>query len=72
MINVATEYNCRIIRVWSIAGHGKGEVDHVGGLGKVAIRRAIAGGEQLECADDMIDYLEEEFGDRECPRFYFK
>ena len=25
------------------AGHGKGEVDHVGGVAKVAARRAIAG-----------------------------
>ena len=35
MINVATEYNCRIIRVWSIAGHGKSEADHIGGLGRL-------------------------------------
>ena len=32
-----------IIRLWGIAGHGKGEVDHVGGIAKVAARRAISG-----------------------------
>ena len=29
----------KIIRVYDIAGHGKAEVDHVGELTKVAVRR---------------------------------
>ena len=44
-----------IIRIWSIAGRGKGEVDHVGGLAKVSIRRAIAGGHLIKTTDEMID-----------------
>lgn len=32
-----------IIRIWGVAGHGKSEVDHVGGVAKVAARTAIAG-----------------------------
>ena len=52
-----------LIRIYSIAGHGKGEVDHVGGLAKVEIRREIAGGQQLSNAEEMINCLEGKFGE---------
>jgi len=37
-----------IICLYGIAMHGKGEVDHVGGVAKDAVRREIAGGEVFE------------------------
>lgn len=40
---LADQWIRTIIRLWGIAGHGKGEVDHVGGVAKVAARRAISG-----------------------------
>ena len=39
LIKLAKQHNIRIIRVYGVAGHGKGDSDHVGGLAKVAIRR---------------------------------
>lgn len=33
---LANKYHTKIIRVYSVAGHGKGEVDHVGGLANKA------------------------------------
>ena len=35
--NLADKSDATVIRIWSIAGHSKGEVDHVGGLSKVTI-----------------------------------
>ena len=35
--DLANTKDAIIIRIWSIAGHGKGEVDHVGGLPKMSI-----------------------------------
>ena len=32
MQKLANQYNVNIVRVYGIAEHGKGEVDHVGGL----------------------------------------
>ena len=40
---LANQLTRTIIRLWGIAGHGKGEVDHVGGVAKVAARRDISG-----------------------------
>ena len=44
---IADDKNVTIIRSYSIAGHGKGELDHVGGMMKVAIRCEIAAGKFL-------------------------
>ena len=37
--SIANKYNINIVRVFGVAGHGKGEVDYVGGIAKVTIRR---------------------------------
>ena len=42
--SLADKYNRPIIQLYGIANHGKGEVDHVGGVAKVAVRRSISGG----------------------------
>lgn len=41
--SLADEQSKIVIRLYGIAGHGKGEVDHVGGVAKVAVRKEIAG-----------------------------
>lgn len=41
---LSNTWNRTIYHLYGIAGHGKGEVDHVGGIGKVAVRTAIATG----------------------------
>jgi len=48
--SLADTFNFSIIRIFSVAGHGKGEVDHVGGLAKCAIRRYVGTrGEDSQC-----------------------
>ena len=61
-----------LVRIYSVAGHGKGEVDHVGGLAKVVIRREVAAGQQLSNAEGMINCLEGKFGESESPIYVFK
>ena len=52
--DLGTNKGKTIVCIWSIAGHGKGEVDHVGGLGKVTIRQAIAGGHLVKEVYEMV------------------
>ena len=61
-----------IFRVFRIAGHGKGEVDHVGGLAKVAIRRHIGTGGFLSNAGDMVEYLQQVCKDKHNPPYHIK
>ena len=37
----ANKWNIPVIRVFGIAWNGKGEVDHVGGIVKVAVQREV-------------------------------
>ena len=59
---LSTKLNKKVIRVYSIPGHGKGEVDHVGGIVKVAVRREIAAGRVMLDSNDIVDFLREKFG----------
>ena len=47
----------QVLRLWFIAGHGKGEVDHVGGVATIAIKRAISNDFLFENSSDMRKYL---------------
>ena len=47
---LANQLNRTIIRVFGVANHGKGEVDHVGGLAKVSVRLAVAQGQFFYCS----------------------
>ena len=58
--------------VYSIAEHGMGEVDHVGGIVKTAIRGEIAGGEVLLDCDHMVSFLKSKFSDNENPHYIIK
>ena len=49
----------------SIAGHGKGEVDHVVGLAKVAIGQAVASGHLFLNSFEMVDYLQDKLKTKE-------
>ena len=39
---LADEFGVTIVRMYGVAGHGKNEVDSVGGTAKIAIRTGIA------------------------------
>ena len=62
----------KIIRVYCIAGYGKGEADLVGGLTKVAARREVSAGRKLKKYESIVDFLKEKFGDKSDPRYIFK
>ena len=51
------KYKSTITHLYSIAVHGKGKVDHVGGIVKTAFRREILGGEVLLYCDLMVSFL---------------
>ena len=65
---LADELKCRVIRIFSIPEHGKGEVDHVGGI----TRTAIASGEHVADSHSALSLLQERLGKKESPRFFFK
>ena len=68
--SLANQLNCDIVRMYGIAGHGKGEVDHVGGIAKVSVRKEIAAGEVFEKSDQIVSFLEHKFKDKECPKYH--
>ena len=57
-----------LICIYGISGHGKGEVDHVGGITNVAIRREVAAGKFLNTAEEMVDFLTEKFFEKDHPQ----
>ena len=65
----ANKWNIPLIRVFGIAGHGKGEVDHVWGIVKVAVRREVWAGSFFTGATDMVDFLANKFQDREAAKY---
>lgn len=53
--NLATEFNVTIVRIYGIAGHGKNEVDMVGGTAKIAIRTAISRNKSFFNAGECVE-----------------
>ena len=51
----------KVISVYGIAGHGKGGVDHVGGVVKVAVHQEIACGTYFSNATEAVAFLKEKF-----------
>ena len=59
MQTLANKFQVNVIHIFGIAELGKGEVDHVGGLAKSTLWRAIAAGEFFNDEGEMVDYLDE-------------
>ena len=57
-------YQTKIICVYRIAQHGKGEVDHVSGFAKSAIRRQIRIGGFFIDAEEMVKQLMDQVASR--------
>lgn len=70
--NLANQYNKKLIRIFGIAWHGKGEVDHVGGIAKVSIRQEIAAGEFFSDAGDMVKFSQGKYKDHTSPHYVIK
>ena len=58
--------------MFGIADHRKGEVGHVGGLAKVAIRQAVASGHLFINSNEMVGYLSNKFQEKANPTYVFK
>ena len=59
--SISNDWNATIIRCYCVAGHGKGGVDHVGGLTTVKIRREVATGYVLQTSSEMVEWLQIKF-----------
>jgi hypothetical protein len=66
---LANKLGKSIIRIYGIASHGKGEVDHVGGLIKTCLRRSIGSGNFFHTSEEMVTYLQEKFQERNHPKY---
>ena len=68
--SLANQLQRIIIRLYGIAMHGKGEVDHVGGVAKVAVRAEIAAGEVFNLSSQIVAFLQNKFGAKESPAYH--
>ena len=66
---LANLHQTKIIRIYGIAEHGKGEVDHVGGIAKTAIRREVASGRFFGSTEEMVEFLQQKFGYHTSPNY---
>ena len=64
MQDLANKYGATVIRFFGIASHGKGEVDHVRGIAKVAVRQQVARGDILSNATEVKDFLCDKFAEK--------
>ena len=62
---IANQFNVNVICIFGIAGHGNGEVEHVGGLVKVAIRQEVAAEKTFSNANEMVHCLSEMYAKSE-------
>ena len=69
MQNIANKYMRLLIYLYGVAGHGKGEVDHVGGMAKAAVPQEIARGAYFSNAEEIVSFLTHKFGVKEVPRY---
>lgn len=58
--------------VFCIPKHGKGEVDHTGGVAKSTIRWEIANGAFFADVTEMVLMVEGKFGDQQHPKYVIK
>ena len=72
MQEIADEFDVDVIRAYGIAEHGRGEVDHVGGIAKTLVRKEVAKGEFFENASDIVLFLKEKLESQESPSYIVK
>ena len=66
---LCNDFQKTIVRVWSVAGHGKGDVDHVGGIAKVALRLYVAKGVSFSNSEEMTSHLISKYGEYQDPHY---
>ena len=70
--SLSDKYNVPIIRIFGIPGHGKGEVDNVGGTVKAAVRQEVARGKYFYEAADCVSFLKNKFEDADGVKYSVK
>ena len=60
------------MRIWSVTGHDKGEVDHVGGIAKIFIRREVVAGQVFTDAEEMCHHMSIQFEGNKTPSYHCK
>ena len=66
------KYKSKTIHVYSVAGHGNGEADHVCGSTKVTIRKEIGAASFFANSENMVEFLNKRFGQKINPVYYNK
>ena len=70
--NLSNKENKTVIRFYGVEGHGKGEVDHVGGIAKVSARGEMTRGTIFDNAAQIVTHLQTHFGDKENPEYHIQ
>ena len=61
LLCLADHYECIIIHIYGVAGHGGNAVDTVGGVVKIAIRNAVAWDQSFFNANDYTVFFNDKF-----------
>ena len=69
---LTNNYNIPVVRMYGIPGHGKGEVDHVGGTAKVTIRKMAARGHSFYNASNIVEALVDWYAGSSSVKYYIK
>ena len=67
---VSDEHQRPVIRLYGIAGHSKGEVDHVRGDAKVVVQDEIARGTIFARSSEIMPMLTKKFRDKERTKYH--
>ena len=70
--NLLNEFNTKIIKIFDITQHGKGEVDHIAGIAKAATQRAIVTGDFFHDACEMVEFLNSKYSSNQNPSYKIK
>ena len=67
---ISNDENKTLVRFYGVEGHGKGEVDHVGGIAKVFARDQINRGVIFSGAAHIVSHLIQKFGTNKSPEYH--
>ena len=69
MQQLSDQYMKQIIGIYDVACHRKGEVDHIGGVAKLAICQEIACSTYFSNAEEVMTFLTENFWNKDFPKY---
>ena len=65
----ANKYGITIYRIYGVPGHGKAEVDVVGAIIKMGIRREVGKGDYFKNAKDVTEFTKNKYRNSNYPEF---